>query len=85
MENFLIKLLCGVRKSHSTQYVIFRLPQKWEAELGLRTGMRGGCAGITLMNLSKPYECLSHHAKLKVYIGNLDALLDYMSLQECRI
>ena len=85
MENFLIELLCGVQKSHSTQYVIFRLPQKWEAELGLKTAMRGGCAGITLMNLFKLYDCLSLDAKLEVYIGNLDALLDYMSLQECRI
>lgn len=50
--------------------------------------MRGGCAGMILMNLSKPYDCLSHNAKLEVYgldIGNLNALLDYLSLKERRI
>ena len=47
--------------------------------------MRGGCAGMILMNLSKSYDCLSHNAKLEVYgldIGNLNALLDYLSLKE---
>ena len=70
-------MLCGVRKSHSTQHVFFMLLQKWQAELSLRTGVSGGCVGIILMNLSKPYDCLSHNAKLEEYgldIGNLNAL-----------
>ena len=48
-------------------------------------GVRGGCVGIILMNLSKPYDCLSHNTKLEGYgldIGNLNALLDYLCLKE---
>ena len=74
-----------MQKSRSTQHVLFRLLQKWQAELGLRTWVRGGCVGIILMNLSKPYDCLSHDAKLEGYgldIGNLNALRDYLSLKE---
>ena len=90
LKNFLIELLCGVRKSHSTQHVFFRLLQKRQPELGLRTRtrMRGGCVGIILMNFSKLYDCLSHNAKLEgcgLDIGNLNALLDYLSLKERRV
>ena len=34
LENFLSELLCGFRKAHSTQHVLFRLIQKWHAEPG---------------------------------------------------
>ena len=33
LENFLSELLCGFRKAHSTQHALFRLIQKWQAEL----------------------------------------------------
>ena len=51
-------------------------------------GVRGDCVGIILMNLSKPYDCLSHNTKLEGYgldFGNLNALLDYFCLKEHRI
>ena len=32
-ETFLNKLLCGLRKAHSTQHALFRLLQKWQKEL----------------------------------------------------
>ena len=50
--------------------------------------MRGGFDGMILMNFSKPYDFLSHNAKLEVYgldIGNLNALVDYLSLKKRRI
>ena len=34
-ENFLSELLCGLRKAHSMQHALFRLIQKWQAELDL--------------------------------------------------
>ena len=48
LENFLSKLLCGFRKAHSTQHALFRLIQKWQAELDSR-----GYVGTILIDLSK--------------------------------
>ena len=65
LENFLSELLCGFRKAHSTQNALFRLIQKWQAELGA-----GGYVGTTLIGLSKAYDYLSHDlliAKLEAY------------------
>ena len=75
-------MVCGFRKAHSTEHALFRLIQKWHAELD-----SGGYVGTILMDLSKTYDCLSHDlwiAKLEAYgldiIGNLNILLDYLSL-----
>ena len=79
------ELLCGFRKAHSTQHALFRLIQKWQAELD------SGCyVGTISMDLSKAYDCLSHDLlipKLEAYgldVGNLDFLLDYISLRKHR-
>ena len=48
LENFLNELLCGFRKSHSTQHVLFRIIQKWQAELDSK-----GYVSTILMDLSK--------------------------------
>ena len=85
LENFLSELLCGSRKAHSTQHALFRLIQKWQAELD-----SGGYVGTILMDLSKAYDCLSHDlliAKLEAYgldVGSLNFLLDYLSLRKHR-
>ena len=85
IENFLNELLCGFRKAHSTQHALFRLIQKWQAELD-----SGGYVGTILMDLSKAYDCLSHDlliAKLEAYgldIGSLNFLLDYLTLRKHR-
>ena len=65
MENFLNRLLCGFRKAHSTQHVLFRLIQSWHKELD-----ESGFVGTILMDLSKAYDCLPHDlmvAKLEAY------------------
>ena len=83
--NFLSKLVCDFQKTHSTQHALFRVIQKWQAELD-----SGGYVGTILMDLSKSYDCLSHDsliAKLEAYglgIGSLNFLLDYLSLRKHR-
>ena len=75
----------GFRKAHSTQHALFRLIQKWQAELD-----SGGYVGTILMGISKAYDCLSHDlliAKLEAYgldVGSLNFLLDYLSLRKYR-
>ena len=77
--------MCGFRKAHSTQHALFRLIQKWQAELD-----SGGYVGTVSMDLSKAYDCLSHDlliAKLEAYgldIHGLNFLLDYLSLRKHR-
>ena len=72
-------LLCSFRKAHSTQHALFRLVQKWQAELD-----SGGYVATILMDLSKAYDCLSHKlliAKFEAYgldVGSLNFLLDYL-------
>ena len=84
-ENFLSELLCGFRKAHSTQHALFRLIQKWQAELDLE-----GYVGTILMNLPGAYDCLSDDlliVKLEAYgldVGSLNCLLDYLSLRKHR-
>ena len=85
LENFLSELLCGFRKAHSTQHALFRLIQKWQAELD-----SGSYVGTILMDLSKAHDCLSHDlliAKLEAYgsdVGSLNFSLDYLSLRQHR-
>ena len=81
LENFLSELLCSFRKAHSTQYALFRLIQKWQAEFE-----REGYIGTILMDFSKAYDCSSYDlliAKVEAYaldVGNLNFLLDYLNL-----
>ena len=85
LENFLSELLCGFWKAHSTQRALFRLIQKWLAELD-----SGGYVGTILIDLSEAYDYLSHDlliAKLEAYgldVGSLNFLLDYLSLKKHR-
>ena len=84
-EQFLNKILCGFRKTHSTQHALFKLLQSWQKELDY-----GGFVGTILMDLSKAYDCISHEllvAKLECY--GLDELslklvLDYLSNRKQR-
>ena len=79
MDLFLNKLLCGFRKSHSTQHVWFKLLHSWQKELG-----NSGFIGTILMDLSNAYDCIPHDliiAKFEAYSlskNNLKLLLDYL-------
>ena len=55
MDTFLNKLLCGFRKAHSTQHVLFKLLQRWQKQFD-----NFGLVGTILMDLSKTYDCLPH-------------------------
>ena len=55
IENVLNQLLCGFRKTHSTQHALFRLIQSWQKELD-----ESGFVETILMDLSKAYNCLPH-------------------------
>ena len=85
IEHFFNQLLCGFRKTHSTQHALFRLLQKWQKELD-----SGGFIGTILMDLSKAYDCLPHDlliAKLEAYgldNDSLNLLLDYLSFRKQR-
>ena len=79
-------MVCGFRKAHSTEHALFRLIQKWHAELD-----SGGYVGTVLMDLSKAYDCLSHDLllpKLQAYgldMGSLNILLDYLTLRSIKL
>ena len=65
LNNYLNDVLCGFRKTHSTQYVLTRLIQT--LTIGLDNS---GLVGTILMDLSKVYECLPRDlliAKLEAY------------------
>ena len=51
MDIHLNKVLCGFRKAHSTQHVLFKL-LRWQNELD-----NSGLVGTILMDLSKAYDC----------------------------
>ena len=55
-KTFLNKLLCGFRKSHSTQHALFKLLQRWQKELD-----NSGLVGTVLMDVSKAYDCLPYN------------------------
>ena len=80
MENFLNQLLCGFRKTHSTQHALFRLIQSSKKELD-----QSGIVGTILIVLSKAYDCLPHDlmaAKLEAYglaKESLQLISDYLS------
>ena len=85
LENLLSDLLCAFRKTHSTQNTLFKLLQKWQAELDLK-----GYVGTILIDLSKEYDCLSYDLLIVklgtngLGRGSLNFLLDYLSLRKHR-
>ena len=65
MNQYLNTLLCGFRKSYSTQHALFKIIQDFQKELD-----SSGCVKVILMDLSKAYDCLPHDliiAKLEAY------------------
>ena len=65
MDTYLSPLLCGFRKTYSTQHALYRLLHSWQHELD-----QSGYVGTILMDLSKAYDCLPHDliiAKLEAY------------------
>ena len=63
-DTYLNKLLCGFRKTQSTQHALFKLLQQWQKELD-----NSGLVGTILMDLSKASGCLPHD----LIIANFDA------------
>ena len=64
-EQFLNSILCGFRKAHNTQHLLFKFLHSWQRELD-----SGGFVCTILMDLSKAYDCISHAlliAKLECY------------------
>ena len=55
LDQYLKSLLCGLRKSHSNQNVLFRLLQEWQNELD-----KSGFVETMLMDISEVYNCLPH-------------------------
>ena len=80
LEKYLNTLLCGFRKAHPTQHALFKLLQAWQEELD-----KSGFVGTILMDLSKAYDCLSHHllvAKFETYVidkTGLNLIHNYLS------
>ena len=80
LEKYLNTLLCGFTKAHSTQHALFKLSQAWQEELD-----KSGFVGTILMDLSKAYDCLSHHllvAKFETYVidkTGLNLIHNYLS------
>ena len=85
LEKYLNTLLCGFRKTHSTQHALFKLLQAWQEELD-----KSGFVGTILMDLSKAYDCLPHDllvAKFEAYgidKNGLTLIYDYLSNRKQR-
>ena len=60
-EPFLNKILCGFRKTHSTQHASFALLTSWQPFLS-----RGGFVGSIIMDLSKAYDFLKNGLLLAI-------------------
>ena len=79
MNKFLKSLICGFRKAHSTQNILFRLFQARQKELD-----RYGFVSTILMDLSKAYDYLPRDlliAKLETYgldMASLSPLKNYL-------
>lgn len=64
-DTFLNNILCGFRKTHSTQHALFELPHSQQQVLD-----NGSLLGSFLMDLWKAYDCITHNlliAKLVLY------------------
>ena len=83
MNIFLNELLCGFRKAHSTQHVLFKLLQTWQKEQDY-----WGFTGTIITDLSRAYDCLPHDlliTKLGVYgLGRftLRLLMEYLNFRK---
>ena len=53
LDKYLNSLLCGFRKAHSSQHILFKRLQAWQEELD-----KSGFAGTILMVLSKACDSL---------------------------
>ena len=79
-------LLCGFRKTRSSQPALFKLLQRWQKELD-----NSGLVGTILMDVSKAYDCLPHDliiAKFEAYglsKSSLSLLLDYLTSSKQRV
>ena len=85
-DTFLNKLLCGFRKTHSTQHALFTLLYRWQKKLD-----RFGLVDTVLMDLSKAYDCLPHDliiTKFEAYglsKSSFNSLLDYLTSRKQRV
>ena len=85
LEKYLNSILCGFRKTHTTQHALFKLLQVWQEEID-----KSGFVGTILMDLSKAYDCLPHDllvAKLEAYgVGKaaLNLISNYLSHRKQR-
>ena len=76
-EPFFNEILCGFRKAHSTQHVLFKLLTSWQNPLD-----RCGFVGSILMDLSKAYDFLPHDlllAKLQAYGFSKESIRLFLS------
>lgn len=88
MADFLSPLLCGFRKSHSTQDALMHLIEKWRNALST-----GNYVGTILFDLSKAFDTLPHDliiAKLEAYglsDKSLELIYDYLTCrkQRCKV
>ena len=86
MDTFLNKLLCGFRKSHSTQHALFKLLKPWLKELD-----DSGLVDTILMDLSKAYDCLPYDFVIAKFDTNglskssWSLLLDYLTSRKQRL
>ena len=84
-ENILNSIICGFRKTHSTQHALFKLLQSWQKEIDNHCFL-----GTILMDLSKAYNCISHElliARLDSYgvtKSSLKLILNYLSRRKQR-
>ena len=86
INTWLSKLLCGFRKSFSTQHSIINMIRKWQSCLNT-----SGRVGAVLMDLSKAFDCLPHDllvAKLAAYgfgVKTLNLFHSYLSGRKHRV
>ena len=86
LEKDFSKLLCGFRKSHSTQHALLNMLRDWQNCIA-----NSGKVGALLIDLSKAFDCLPHDlllAKLAAYgISNksIKLLRHYLSNRKQRV
>ena len=85
-DQFLSNFLCGYRKGYSTQTALISMLEKWRKTLDIK-----GCAGATLMDLSKLFDTINHElllTKLHAYGFSMHSLLilsSYLSNRKQRV
>ena len=84
-ENILNPILCGFRKTHSTQHELFKLSQSWQKEID-----NHGFVGVLLIDLLKSYDCISHELLIAeldscwITKNSLKLFLNYLSRRKQR-